>query len=119
MSFYDQESQAAALLSLVERHAPRLMRCGGGGLPQEMSEMSRPLTEADRRRIVKLAETAPSIPAISRAVRWSDATVRNCLHEAGVPTPFLRITGIQKGAPRKRTGPRTSKILSLNSKHHE
>jgi hypothetical protein len=106
------ESTASRCLSLIERHAAKLARMAGGHLPKEYANMQHPLTRAGRARIVELGATAPTISAIATATGWSGATVRKVLRQAGIPTPFFRATGIKKGAPAKRVGPRHSRILA-------
>ena len=113
------ESTASRCLGLIERFASQYMRGSSLGLPREVRPEARDLTLDDKKRIIAVALTAPNIPAIVAECGWTAPTIRKCLRDAGVPTPYLRITGIHAGAPRKRTGPRTSNIFSLNSKHHE
>jgi hypothetical protein len=113
MSFYDQEPNASVLLGLIERNAPRLMRAGGGALTQDCQNMVHPLTQESRATIISAAAWAPSIPSIERLVGYSGATVRKVLREAGLPTPYLRDTGIEKGPGAKRRAARTRKILAL------
>ena len=104
------ESSAARCLSLIERHATRMMKMGGGRLVKDHPNMQHPLTEEGRAQIIALAATADTVSAIASATGWSGATVRKVLNYAGLPTPFLRITGMKKGAPVKRRGPRYGKI---------
>lgn len=104
------ESSAARCLSLIERHAARMIKMGGGRLVRDHPNMQHPLTEEGRLQIIALSATADTVSAIAAATGWSGATVRKVLNYAGLPTPYLRQTGFKKGAPIKRVGPRHSKI---------
>ena len=104
------ESSAARCLSLIDRHAARMIKMGGGHLVTDHPNMQHPLTSEGRAKIIALAATAETVSAIAAGTGWSGATVRKVLIRAGLPTPYLRLTGIKKGAPVKRVGPRHSKI---------
>lgn len=53
-----ESSPAARCLSLIERHAPRLMMIGGGGLRRESANNRRKITDWERAEIRKrLLET--------------------------------------------------------------
>ena len=104
------ESSAARCLSLIERHATRMIKMGGGRLATEYPNMQHPLTDDGRAQIIALAATAETVSEIAAGTGWSGATVRKVLNRAGLPTPYLRQTGIKKGAPAKRIGPRHGEI---------
>lgn len=104
------ESSAARCLSLIERHAARMIKTGGGQLVTEHPNMQHPLTDEGRAQIIALAATADTVSDIADVTGWSGATVRKVLNRAGLPTPYLRQTGIKKGAPARRVGPRDGTI---------
>jgi DNA invertase Pin-like site-specific DNA recombinase len=110
------ESSAARCLSLIERNAPRMMKTGGGRLVTDQPNVQHPLTEEGRLQIIALAATADTVLAIAAATGWSGATVRKVLNYAGLPTPYLRQTGLKKGAPVKLRGSKQHRVEELINK---
>lgn len=53
---YNDRSGIANLLDMIERHAPKLMRQGGGALSREAGDGSAParITEQQRRQVIAL-----------------------------------------------------------------
>lgn len=101
MNFYistlADDSTASRILSLIERHAPRLMRAGGGALSQECG--GKPMAEKDhgnmrlrrsiaaerRQRIVELARSGcVSRKEIQFATGAAQSVVHKTLKAAGV-----------------------------------
>jgi hypothetical protein len=68
----------ARCLAMIEKHAPRLMRAGGGGLRREMLHAGRRLTHAQRDSITAAlrASGGTGILRISRDHGVSHSTVR-------------------------------------------
>jgi hypothetical protein len=113
MNFGDQaegSTTARRCLDLIERHAPRMMRLGGGamGVRKELPPARR-LTDADRARIVSAAALGGSMNSVVRATGWSWATVVRVLRLAGVVRRDCRAG---RKSPRKIAPPRAELIAA-------
>lgn len=58
-NLYTEDSLSVQMLSLIERHAPRLMKAGGGALSREQSQIThRPkMTGEQKDTVLRLART--------------------------------------------------------------
>lgn len=89
---YNDDSTASRMLDLVYRHAPRLIRCGGGALSREEirsldANKGGPRISAETRaKILAVArEGKLSATAIARQCGTTQSTVRSLLIREDVP----------------------------------
>lgn len=83
-----EESAVSRMLKLIERHAPRLMREGGGALRGE-AVAPRKLTEDQRAKIMGLGRAGKMTALeIAHAVGCRQAAAWQALHRAGITVPL-------------------------------
>ena len=70
----ERESRIAMLLDMIERRAPYLMNCGGGGLTRPCKKYER-VTRADSQRMETLFKADHSVADICQITGFSHATV--------------------------------------------
>lgn len=91
----DNESPASRMLRMIENHAPRLMRTGGGAICGSDYIITRkpgkPITPKQRARIIKLAQTGQHYQtSIARIVGVSQSSVWHLLKRVGIKVPDAR-----------------------------
>ena len=83
-----EESAARRMLDLVERHCPRLMRCGGGGLTRtthEVGKQGRAMPEAAKVRALALGrEGRLNATQIGRLLGHSQSSICKLLKRHGI-----------------------------------
>ncbi len=85
VTLYDSDSTEMRCMRLIERHAPRLMREGGGALSREVDGGERKVvTWRARSRILTLRRDGYSPTEIGEAVGFSEMTIYRVCHKAGV-----------------------------------
>ena len=104
-TIYD-DSTASRCLSLIERHAARMMKVGGGALSGLRAKSSavcvdkpRGITPEDVKKIIEVTRQCDTLEQVVRCFPWSESRIRFALRRAGEPTPFFRITGKRRGPP--------------------
>ena len=96
---YSDDSPAARMLDLIARHAPRLMRCGGGSLPREqMDHVTRARTSPELVAcIVALGrEGRLNVTQIAREVSSTQSVAFKILARHGLRAPDGRAGRISK-----------------------
>lgn len=91
----DNESPVSRMIRMIEVHAPRLMRTGGGSICGSDRQITRkpsaPITPRQRARIIKLAQTGQHHQtAIARIVGVSQSSVWHLLKRVGIKVPDAR-----------------------------
>lgn len=83
-TLHEDSTTESRCLALVAKYAPIFMRCGGGALDEREYLAFKPVSEAEKARIVTLARENPDIKPeeIARRVRRSGAAVRRVLRKA-------------------------------------
>jgi DNA-directed RNA polymerase specialized sigma24 family protein len=86
---FDSDTTAQRCLDLIARHAPRLMRCGGGGLSTDGAMIK--LTPERRRTIVALRRSGWRTRDIAKRVVCAQPTVSRVCREAGLVFRVRRV----------------------------
>ena len=91
----DNESPVSRMIRMIEVHAPRLMRTGGGAICGSDYQITRKrgvrITDEKRAKIVELARTGQHHQCrIARIVGVSQSSVWHLLHRLGIKVPDAR-----------------------------
>lgn len=80
----DPSETAQRCIDLIARHAPRLMRAGGGGLTREIGVVCHVSPEMER-EIVRRRQAEATYDEIGAALGFSASVVRRVCYGAGLP----------------------------------
>lgn len=75
---------AARCLSLIERHAPRLMRVGFGVVETEQKNSGRRMTDDERQEVLARRRAGWSLAMIADRTGWSQPTLSKVCRMAGL-----------------------------------
>lgn len=75
----DRESGIAALLDMIERRAPILMRTSVGGLSRIVPGCEKRMTEADRSQARNLLAAGKTVKEVREETGWSERTIQKLI----------------------------------------
>lgn len=90
IAIYDRDSIAERCLALIEKHAPRFMRCGGGSLPRDQQRMQKEnrLRPEQKARIIELGRAGLLTGTeIAREVGATQSSTHKLLRKHGLTVP--------------------------------